>query len=73
MTNPGSPARTNPDLKKRIRELEEENCQLGLRLARAGKHLNRLRMERAILLERLEQVDPLAKADPLTTATGNEP
>ena len=47
------------DLKRRIKELEEENCQLALRLSRAGRHVNRLRMERKLLLERLEVVDPV--------------
>jgi hypothetical protein len=44
-------------LKRRIKELEEENCQLALRLSRAGRHVNRLRMERKLLLERLELVE----------------
>lgn len=47
----------NQDLKKRIKELEEENCQLALRLTKAGRHVNRLRLERRLLLERLEHFE----------------
>lgn len=54
------PSMSPQDLKRRIKELEEENCQLALRLSRAGRHVNRLRMERKLLLERLEKVDPIA-------------
>jgi hypothetical protein len=50
------------DLRKRIKELEEENCQLALRLSRAGRHVNRLRLERKLLLERLERLEGNASA-----------
>jgi hypothetical protein len=58
----GTPSATSTamqpqDFRKRIKELEEENCQLALRLSRAGRHVNRLRLERKLLLERLEQLE----------------
>jgi len=43
------------DLKKRIRDIEEDNDTLNLRLVKAKKHINRLRLERSVLLERLER------------------
>ncbi|KAG9307754.1 hypothetical protein G9A89_023319 [Geosiphon pyriformis] len=42
------------ELKKRIREMEEENEMLTLKLTRAKKNLQRLRIERSFLFDRLE-------------------
>jgi len=43
------------DLKKRVRDIEEDNDNLNLRLVKAKKHIYRLRLERSVLLERLER------------------
>ncbi|CAI2178837.1 10058_t:CDS:2 [Funneliformis geosporum] len=43
------------ELKKRIREMEDENEKLSLKLTRAKKNIQRLRIERSFLFERLEQ------------------
>ncbi|KAK9245021.1 hypothetical protein V1506DRAFT_554268 [Lipomyces tetrasporus] len=43
------------DLKKRIREIEEQNDVLTLRLARSKRAVQRMRLERAFLLEKLEE------------------
>ncbi|RUS13816.1 hypothetical protein BC937DRAFT_94720, partial [Endogone sp. FLAS-F59071] len=43
------------ELKKRIREIEEENDSLTVKLHRARKNIQRLRIERNFLFERLEQ------------------
>ncbi|KAK9367453.1 hypothetical protein V1509DRAFT_626694 [Lipomyces kononenkoae] len=43
------------DLKKRIREIEEQNDVLTLRLARSRRAVQRMRLERALLLEKLEE------------------
>ncbi|KAK9235179.1 hypothetical protein V1525DRAFT_410741 [Lipomyces kononenkoae] len=43
------------DLKKRIREIEEQNDVLTLRLARSKRAVQRMRLERALLLEKLEE------------------
>ncbi|KAK9474815.1 uncharacterized protein V1510DRAFT_428162 [Dipodascopsis tothii] len=43
------------DLKKRIREIEEHNDVLTIRLSRAKRAAQRMRLERALLLEKLEE------------------
>ncbi|KAK9458202.1 hypothetical protein V1511DRAFT_508293 [Dipodascopsis uninucleata] len=43
------------DLKKRIREVEEQNDVLTLRLTRSKRAVQRMRLERAFLLEKLEE------------------
>ncbi|ORY99099.1 hypothetical protein BCR43DRAFT_488727 [Syncephalastrum racemosum] len=41
------------DLKRRIRDIEEENDTLHIRIHKARKSINRLRLERTFLLERM--------------------
>ncbi|CAO3667090.1 unnamed protein product [Umbelopsis vinacea] len=57
MTTVEDPAikRKYKDLKKRIRDIEEDNDTLNVRLVKAKKHINCLRLERSVLLERLER------------------
>ncbi|KAK9351208.1 high mobility group box domain-containing protein [Lipomyces doorenjongii] len=43
------------DLKNRIHEIEEQNDVLTLRLARSKRAVQRMRLERALLLEKLEE------------------
>ncbi|KAK9451341.1 uncharacterized protein V1518DRAFT_408298 [Limtongia smithiae] len=43
------------DLKRRIREIEDDNGVLTLRLARSKRAVQRMRLERALLLEKLEE------------------
>ncbi|CAG8623697.1 9187_t:CDS:2, partial [Paraglomus occultum] len=47
------------ELKKKIREMEEDNEKITLKLTRAKKNIQRLRIERSFLFERLEQTQPL--------------
>ncbi|BFZ60367.1 hypothetical protein YB2330_001403 [Saitoella coloradoensis] len=61
------------DLRKRIREIEESNDAMTLKLARTKRSIQRLRLERAFLLERLEERTPARPSadevlSPLTTA-----
>lgn len=57
MSNVEDPAikRKYKELKKRIRDIEDDNDTLNVRLTKAKKHINRLRLERSVLLERLER------------------
>ncbi|KAI9279493.1 hypothetical protein BC943DRAFT_166856 [Umbelopsis sp. AD052] len=57
MTTVEDPAikRKYKELKKRIRDIEDDNDVLNIRLTKAKKHINRLRLERSVLLERLER------------------
>ncbi|KAI8883218.1 HMG-box [Backusella circina FSU 941] len=43
------------DLKKRIREIEEENDVLNIRLYKARKNIRHLKLERTFLLDRMEK------------------
>ncbi|KAF9378562.1 non-histone protein [Podila verticillata] len=43
------------DLKKRIRDIEEDNDVLNIKLSRARKNIHRLRVERSFLFDRLDQ------------------
>ncbi|KAK9477404.1 high mobility group box domain-containing protein [Lipomyces japonicus] len=43
------------DLKKRIQDIEEQNDALTLRLSRSKRAVQRMRLERAFLLEKLEE------------------
>ncbi|KAG0240577.1 hypothetical protein BGW41_006838 [Actinomortierella wolfii] len=66
------------DLKKRIREIEEENDQLNLKLTRARKNIRRLRVERSFLFEKLDNVDlpttnhSLDNASSASSSSGSE-
>ncbi|ORZ08433.1 hypothetical protein BCR42DRAFT_145319 [Absidia repens] len=42
-------------LKKRVHEIEQDNSDIHSKLVRAQRHVKRLRMERLILLEQLDQ------------------
>ncbi|KAI8881318.1 HMG-box [Backusella circina FSU 941] len=44
------------DYKKRIRDIEEENEEVTLQLSKARRRIKRLRMERVILLEEIEDL-----------------
>ncbi|OBZ89946.1 Non-histone protein 10 [Choanephora cucurbitarum] len=44
------------DYKKRLREIEIENEQLGTRLVKARHHIKRLRIERIVLLEEIDEL-----------------
>ncbi|EPB90280.1 hypothetical protein HMPREF1544_02805 [Mucor circinelloides 1006PhL] len=44
------------DYKKRIREIEEENDNITAQLAKARHHIKRLRVERIVLLEEIEDL-----------------
>ncbi|KAI7850825.1 hypothetical protein BDC45DRAFT_517242 [Circinella umbellata] len=44
------------ELKRRVRDIEEENDILHVRIHKARKSINRLRLERTFLLERMEKV-----------------
>ncbi|KAL9550154.1 hypothetical protein MBANPS3_004860 [Mucor bainieri] len=44
------------DYKKRIREIEEENDNIAAQLAKARHHIKRLRVERIVLLEEIEDL-----------------
>ncbi|GAN03252.1 conserved hypothetical protein [Mucor ambiguus] len=44
------------DYKKRIREIEEENDSITAQLAKARHHIKRLRVERIVLLEEIEDL-----------------
>ncbi|GAA5799171.1 hypothetical protein HPULCUR_004581 [Helicostylum pulchrum] len=44
------------DYKKRIREIEEENENIGSQLAKARHHIKRLRVERIVLLEEIDDL-----------------
>ncbi|KCV69232.1 hypothetical protein H696_04649 [Fonticula alba] len=45
------------ELKKRTREIEKENDALIVKLARANKDISRLRLERGLLFDRLEELE----------------
>ncbi len=51
------------DLKRRIREIEDNNEGLVVKLARTKRHIQRLRLERSFLLETLEDKTPKHNAD----------
>ncbi|ORE14346.1 HMG-box, partial [Rhizopus microsporus] len=44
------------EYKRRIREIEDENEQMTLQLTKARHHIKRLRIERVILLEEIEEL-----------------
>ncbi|KAI9269300.1 hypothetical protein BDA99DRAFT_535371 [Phascolomyces articulosus] len=44
------------ELKRRVRDIEEENDILHVRIHKARKSINRLRLERTFLLERMEKI-----------------
>ncbi|KAL1922137.1 uncharacterized protein VTP21DRAFT_10779 [Calcarisporiella thermophila] len=46
------------ELKKRVREMEEDNERLTVKLARAKKLIQRIKLERSFLFDRLEQAAP---------------
>ncbi|KAI9279017.1 hypothetical protein BC943DRAFT_332032 [Umbelopsis sp. AD052] len=51
------------ELKKRIRDIEEDNDILHVRLHKARKNIGRLRLERSFLLERIERVHERSDID----------
>ncbi|KAF0550466.1 HMG-box [Gigaspora margarita] len=51
------------ELKKKIREMEEENEKLTLKLTKAKKNIQRLRIERNFLFDRLEQSQPTNESE----------
>ncbi|KAI9316191.1 hypothetical protein BX666DRAFT_1948344 [Dichotomocladium elegans] len=51
------------DLKRRIREIEDENDVLNIRIHKARKSINRLRLERTFLLERMEKMQNGRESD----------
>jgi len=57
------------ELKKKIREMEEENEKLSLKLTRAKKNIQRLRIERSFLFDRLEQSQPTNDSESDTTSS----
>jgi len=57
------------ELKKKIREMEEENEKLSLKLTRAKKNIQRLRIERSFLFDRLEQSQPTNESESDTTSS----
>ncbi|KAI8087899.1 high mobility group box domain-containing protein [Gilbertella persicaria] len=44
------------EYKKRIREIEQENEHIGTQLTRARQHIKRLRIERIVLLEEIDEL-----------------
>lgn len=57
------------ELKKKIREMEEENEKLSLKLTRAKKNIQRLKIERSFLFDRLEQSQPTNESESDTTSS----
>jgi len=51
------------DLKRKNREIEEENDRLVLKITRARKDVERLRAERGFLFQKLEEFDMVSKGD----------
>ncbi|CAG8736285.1 10210_t:CDS:2, partial [Cetraspora pellucida] len=51
------------ELKKKIREMEEENEKLTLKLTKAKKNIQRLKIERSFLFDRLEQSQPTNESE----------
>ncbi|CAG8624677.1 2838_t:CDS:2 [Acaulospora morrowiae] len=51
------------ELKKKIRDMEEENEKLTLKLTKAKKNIQRLRIERSFLFDRLEQSQPTNESE----------
>ena len=51
------------DLKRRNREIEEENDRLVLKISRARKDVERLRAERSFLFQKLDEFERLSKGE----------
>ncbi|KAF9958615.1 hypothetical protein BGZ72_000113 [Mortierella alpina] len=57
------------DLKKRIRDIEDDNDVLNIKLSRARKNIHRLRVERSFLFDRLDQSEH--GANPSTSSSSS--
>ncbi|RHZ68890.1 hypothetical protein Glove_292g22 [Diversispora epigaea] len=51
------------ELKKKIRDMEEENEKLQNKLTKAKKNIQRLRIERSFLFDRLKQSQPPVESE----------
>ncbi|KAG0191367.1 non-histone protein [Apophysomyces sp. BC1034] len=51
------------ELKKRIRDIEDENDSLNVRLYKARKSIKHLKLERTFLLDRMEKIQPTVDSD----------
>ncbi|KAF7724316.1 non-histone protein [Apophysomyces ossiformis] len=51
------------ELKKRIRDIEDENDSLNVRLYKARKSIKHLKLERTLLLDRMEKIQPSIDSD----------
>ncbi|KAF9909372.1 hypothetical protein EC991_008757 [Linnemannia zychae] len=59
------------DLKKRIRDIEDDNDVLNIKLSRARKNIHRLRVERSFLFDRLDQTEQTGHPSPSSSSTSD--
>ncbi|KAG0024548.1 non-histone protein [Podila clonocystis] len=60
------------DLKKRIRDIEEDNDVLNIKLSRARKNIHRLRVERSFLFDRLDQTGQSTNGSSSTSSSDTD-
>ncbi|KAG0212490.1 Tyrosine-protein phosphatase dsp1 [Mortierella sp. GBA30] len=59
------------DLKKRIRDIEDDNDVLNIKLSRARKNVHRLRVERSFLFDKLDQSESGTQAHPSASSSSS--
>ncbi|KAG0302175.1 hypothetical protein BGZ98_007730 [Dissophora globulifera] len=59
------------DLKKRIRDIEEDNDILNIKLSRARKNIHRLRVERSFLFDKLDHSDNATHPSTTSSSTSD--
>ncbi|KAK3841381.1 MAG: hypothetical protein J3R72DRAFT_155146 [Linnemannia gamsii] len=59
------------DLKKRIRDIEDDNDVLNIKLSRARKNIHRLRVERSFLFDRLDHTEQTGHPSPSSSSTSD--
>ncbi|KAG0091079.1 hypothetical protein BGZ93_008996 [Podila epicladia] len=60
------------DLKRRIRDIEEDNDVLNIKLSRARKNIHRLRVERSFLFDRLDQTGQSTNGSSSTSSSDTD-